>query len=40
MTIGISRWLPPYLAYLIGITLGIAAAVKGGWFDMLGESLK
>ena len=33
MTIGISL-AATLLAYLIGITLGIAAAVKGGWFDM------
>ena len=33
MTIGISL-LSTLLAYLIGITLGIAAAVKGGWWDM------
>ncbi len=32
-TIGISL-LSTLLAYFIGITLGIAAAVKGGWFDM------
>ena len=33
MTIGISL-ASTFLAYLIGITLGIAAAVKGGWVDM------
>lgn len=33
-TIGISL-LATLLAYFIGITLGIAAAVKGGWIDML-----
>ena len=33
MTIGISL-ASTILAYLIGITLGIAAAVKGGWVDM------
>jgi len=33
-TIGISL-LSTLFAYFIGITLGIAAAVKGGWFDML-----
>lgn len=33
-TIGISI-LATLLAYCIGITLGIAAAVKGGWIDML-----
>jgi len=33
-TIGISL-LATLGAYFIGITLGIAAAVKGGWFDML-----
>lgn len=33
MTIGISL-AATLLAYLIGITLGIAAAVKGGWADM------
>ena len=32
-TIGISV-LATLIAYLIGITLGIAAAVKGGWVDM------
>ena len=32
-TIGISLF-STLLAYLIGITLGIAAAVKGGWIDM------
>ncbi len=32
-TIGISV-LATLLAYFIGITLGIAAAVKGGWWDM------
>ena len=32
-TIGISL-ISTLIAYLIGITLGIAAAVKGGWFDM------
>ena len=34
MTIGISL-AATLLAYMIGITLGIAAAVKGGWFDMV-----
>ena len=34
MTIGISL-ASTLLAYAIGITLGIAAAVKGGWFDMI-----
>ena len=34
MTIGISL-ASTFLAYLIGITLGIAAAVKGGWVDMV-----
>ena len=34
MTIGISL-AATLLAYCIGITLGIAAAVKGGWFDMI-----
>ena len=34
MTIGISL-AATLLAYMIGITLGIAAAVKGGWFDMI-----
>ena len=33
MTIGISL-AATFLAYMIGITLGIAAAVKGGWIDM------
>lgn len=33
-TIGISL-LATLLAYFIGITLGIAAAVKGGWTDMI-----
>lgn len=33
MTIGISL-AATLLAYFIGITLGIAAAVKGGWVDM------
>jgi len=33
MTIGISL-AATFLAYVIGITLGIAAAVKGGWVDM------
>ncbi len=33
-TIGIAL-LSTLLAYLIGITLGILAAVKGGWIDML-----
>ncbi len=33
MTIGISL-AATILAYFIGITLGIAAAVKGGWIDM------
>ncbi len=33
-TIGISV-VATVLAYLMGITLGIAAAVKGGWVDML-----
>lgn len=33
MTIGISL-AATILAYFIGITLGIAAAVKGGWVDM------
>ncbi len=33
MTIGISL-ASTLLAYAIGITLGIAAAVKGGWIDM------
>ncbi len=33
MTIGISL-AATFLAYAIGITLGIAAAVKGGWADM------
>ena len=33
MTIGISL-ASTLLAYLVGITLGIAAAVKGGWIDM------
>ena len=33
MTIGISLGAT-LLAYAIGITLGIAAAVKGGWMDM------
>ena len=33
MTIGISL-ASTFLAYVIGITLGIAAAVKGGWVDM------
>ncbi len=33
-TIGISL-VATVLAYLIGITLGIAAAVEGGWTDML-----
>ncbi len=32
-TIGIS-FIATVLAYLIGITAGIAAAVKGGWWDM------
>lgn len=32
-TIGISL-IATSIAYLIGITLGIAAAVKGGWIDM------
>jgi len=34
MTIGISL-AATLLAYCMGITLGIAAAVKGGWFDMV-----
>jgi len=34
MTIGISL-ASTLLAYAIGITLGIAAAVKGGWTDMI-----
>ncbi len=34
MTIGISL-AATLLAYLVGITLGIAAAVKGGWTDMI-----
>ncbi len=34
MTIGISL-AATLLAYCMGITLGIAAAVKGGWFDMI-----
>ena len=34
MTIGISL-ASTFLAYLLGITLGIAAAVKGGWVDMV-----
>lgn len=34
MTIGISL-AATLLAYAIGITLGIAAAVKGGWADMI-----
>ena len=34
MTIGISL-ASTLLAYAIGITLGIAAAVKGGWVDMI-----
>ena len=34
MTIGISL-ASTLFAYLIGITLGIAAAVKGGWVDMV-----
>jgi peptide/nickel transport system permease protein len=34
MTIGISL-ISTLFAYLIGITLGIAAAVKGGWVDMV-----
>ncbi len=33
-TIGIST-VATLLAYMMGITLGIAAAVKGGWIDML-----
>lgn len=33
MTIGISL-ASTFLAYVIGITLGIAAAVRGGWVDM------
>ena len=33
-TIGIS-FIATILAYLVGITLGIAAAVRGGWTDML-----
>ncbi len=33
MTIGISL-ASTFLAYLVGITLGIAAAVRGGWVDM------
>ncbi len=33
MTIGISL-ASTILAYFVGITLGIAAAVKGGWIDM------
>ena len=33
MTIGISL-ASTFLAYAIGITLGIAAAVRGGWVDM------
>ncbi|MFT5110798.1 MAG: peptide/nickel transport system permease protein [Parasphingorhabdus sp.] len=33
MTIGISL-AATIMAYMIGITLGIAAAVKGGWVDM------
>ncbi len=34
MTIGISL-ASTFLAYAIGITLGIAAAVRGGWVDMI-----
>ena len=34
MTIGISL-ASTFLAYALGITLGIAAAVKGGWVDMV-----
>lgn len=34
MTIGISL-ASTFLAYAIGITLGIAAAVRGGWVDMV-----
>jgi len=33
MTVGIS-FIATLLAYLIGVTAGIAAAVKGGWIDM------
>ncbi len=34
MTIGISL-ASTFLAYALGITLGIAAAVRGGWVDMI-----
>ena len=34
MTVGIS-FLATFLAYMMGVTAGIAAAVKGGWIDMV-----
>jgi len=34
MTVGIS-FVATLLAYMIGVTAGIAAAVKGGWIDMM-----